>query len=401
MDKKNNNWKEFTLGNPQEEAPKRVQKRKPKKKKVLWLILLIALVLAVVAIALLWDQSSFDGLRRSIIYATAKKDESGCAELYEYDGNQTSRFAVLDGSLIDLSSNQLTVQSEKGNLLVEESVRFTTPILVSNDVRAVAYDVGGTTLYMLDGKGILWKKEDEGSIQSVSLNENNYVTLVESKSGYKAAVKVYDDAGEPVFEFDSADRFVMNAALSRDNKTLAAVTMGQDNGRFVSYLVLYRTNSKEPLKTVMLSNGVVYNIGWVDGCFCVVAEDGIYFVEPNGVQAGSYRFDNVYLRRCCLDGNGYVSALISRYKSGSECMLLAVDSKGNELGCCDIDNEVLSFDSAGRYTAVLCADEVDIYDKEMKLVSQLRGISEAHQVLMRTDGSAVLAGTMVARLYLP
>ena len=401
MDKNTNNWKEFTLGNPQEEPPKRIQKKTRGNKRILWLILLIAVILAAVAVLLLWDQSSFDGLRRSVIYAAAKKDESGCAELYEYNGDQSSKFAALDGKLVALSGNRLLMMSEKGKLLVNETVRFTSPTLISNESCALAYDTGGTALYLLGSKGILWALESEGEILSATINENSYITVVENKSGYKAAVYVYSNTGEPVFEFDSADRFVMTAALSRDNRTLAAITMGQENGRFTSYLVLYHTNSKEPVKKVKVSSGAVYDVGWTDGCFCVVAEDGLYFWETDGTQVSSYVFNNVHLLRCCLKGNGYVSLLVSPYKSGSQCTLLAVDTEGNELGCCEIDNEVLSFDSAGRYTAVLCADELMIYDKEMQNVSYLSDISEAHQVLMRADGSAVLAGATMARLYLP
>ena len=401
MDNNTNNWKEFTLGNPQEEAPKRVQIKKRNKKKILWLILAVAAVVCIVAVVLLWDQSSFDGLRRSIIYATAKKDANGCAELYQYAGDQTSQFAALEGSLVELSANQMMLINEKGDTLVNESIRFAAPTLIGNENCAVAYDTGGTELYVLGSKGILWTMESEDEILAVTLNADGYVTVVGNKSGYKAAVRVYNNAGEPVFEYDSADRFVMTAALGGDSRTLAAVTMGQDNGRFVSYLMLYRTNSKEPLKKMMISNGAVYDIGWVDGCFCIVAEDGLFFVETDGTLVGSYVFSNVYLRRCCFSENDYASILVSRYKSGNESTVLAVDVEGNELGCCEVDGEVLSFDSAGRYTAVLCADQLSIYDKEMQPVSWLPDISEAHQVLMRTDGSAVLAGTTAARLYLP
>ena len=396
-----NNWKEYTQGNPQEEAPKRIQKKPKRKRKVLWLILATVAVLGIVTLVLLWDQSSFDGLRRSIIYATAKKDESGCAELYQYAGDPSSRFATLDGTLVNLSANQLEMISEKGKTFVNESIRFHTPTLVFNEKCAAAYDTGGTVLYVLGNKGILWTLENEEEIRSVTINENNYVTVVSNKSGYKASVCVYDDKGEPFYEFNSADRFVMTAALSKDNRTLAAITMGQDSGRFVSYLLLYRTNSKDLLKKLPISNGVVYDVGWVDGCFCVVAEDGLYFVETDGTQVGSYAFENLYLRRCSMNGNGYASLLVSRYKSGSQCMLLAIDPEGDELGGCEIDSEVLGFDSAGRYTAVLCADQLMIFDKEMEEVSRLSDISEAHQVLMRADGSAVLAGTSAARLYLP
>ena len=69
---------EYDLGNPQEEAPRRIQK-KNYKKRLKWLGIAAAVVLAVVAVALLWDHGSFDGLRRAVIYRQAQKDETGCA----------------------------------------------------------------------------------------------------------------------------------------------------------------------------------------------------------------------------------------------------------------------------------------------------------------------------------
>lgn len=66
---------EYDLGNPQEEAPRRIQK-KNYKKRLKWLGITAAVVLAVVAVALLWDHGSFDGLRRAVIYRQAQKDET-------------------------------------------------------------------------------------------------------------------------------------------------------------------------------------------------------------------------------------------------------------------------------------------------------------------------------------
>ena len=56
---------EYDLGNPQEEAPRRIQK-KNYKKRLKWLGIAAAVVLAVVAVALLWDHGSFDGLRPAL-----------------------------------------------------------------------------------------------------------------------------------------------------------------------------------------------------------------------------------------------------------------------------------------------------------------------------------------------
>ena len=78
-----------------------------------------------------------------------------------------------------------------------------------------------------------------------------------------------------------------------------------------------------------------------------------------------------------------------------------MDADGNELGGCEIDGEVLDISTAGRYVAVLLSDRLTIYDKYLTEVATLPDVSEARAILMRSDGSAVMAGASGASLYLP
>ncbi len=390
----------FDPGNPQEEAPKRIQP-KNKKKKWLRLAVVTAIVLAVVALAVLWDSTTFDGLRRSFVYARADKDENGCARLYIYDSDRSGCFATLDGSLIRSSLSQVSVMGEDGNMRFHESVKFRCAAIDSNGKRAVAYDIGGTELYVLDSKGLVHHITCDSEVQSAQLGEDNKLAVVVNKSGYKAAVYVYDAAGQLTFEFDSADKFIMTAAVSGDGKHLAAVTMGQSDGVFTSYVVIYRMNRKEPTATCELPGEAVYDLRTVDNTFCVVAENALYFVANNGTINASYPFEESYLRRCSLQGDGFAALLLGRYKSGAQGTLLTVDERGKVIGQVEADGEVLDLSASGNYVAALYSDHLTIYDKRMRECATLSNVSAAREILMRDDGSAVLAGNGSAALYLP
>lgn len=390
----------FDPGNPQEEAPKRIQP-KNKKKKWLRLAVVTAIVLAVVALAVLWDSTTFDGLRRSFVYARADKDENGCARLYSYDSDRSGCFATLDGSLIRSSLSQVSVMGEDGNMRFHESVKFRCAAIDSNGKRAVAYDIGGTELYVLDSKGLVHHITCDSEVQSAQLGEDNKLAVVVNKSGYKAAVYVYDAAGQLTFEFDSADKFIMTAAVSGDGKHLAAVTMGQSDGVFTSYAVIYRMTRKEPTATCELPGEAVYDLRTVDNTFCVVAENALYFVANNGTINASYPFEESYLRRCSLQGDGFAALLLGRYKSGAQGTLLTVDERGKVIGEVEADGEVLDLSASGNYVAALYSDHLTIYDKRMRECATLSNVSAAREILMRDDGSAVLAGNGSAALYLP
>ena len=264
---------DFQPGDVQEEQPRRVQKRK-KPRKWLWLTLAVVVVLGIVAAALLWDANSFDGLRRSIIYARAEKDETGCAKLYYYENDATSRFAALDGSLVTVAANQIRVLDERSQVLYQTGVRFLHPDLVSDGGVAVAYDIGGTSMYVVDSRGLCWQREMEGDLIAVTVNPHGYVTAAYNKSGAKAAVTVWDSEGNEKFTFNSAQRFVMTAALGQDDRTLAVVTMGQEDGKFQSFLVLYRTNSEKELAATPVDGGVTYALENMQKEFCAVTEQG-------------------------------------------------------------------------------------------------------------------------------
>ena len=390
----------FDPGNPQEEAPKRIQP-KNKKKKWLRLAVVTAIVLAIVALAVLWDSTTFDGLRRSFVYARADKDENGCARLYSYDSDRSGCFATLDGSLIRSSLSQVSVMGEDGNMRFHESVKFRCAAIDSNGKRAVAYDIGGTELYVLDSKGLVHHITCDSEVQSAQLGEDNKLAVVVNKIGYKAAVYVYDAAGQLTFEFDSADKFIMTAAVSDDGKHLAAVTMGQSDGVFTSYVVIYRMNRKEPTATCELPGEAVYDLRTVDNTFCVVAENALYFVANNGTINASYPFEESYLRRCSLQGDGFAALLLGRYKSGAQGTLLTVDERGKVIGEVEADGEVLDLSASGNYVAALYSDHLTIYDKRMRECATLSNVSAAREILMRDDGSAVLAGNGSAALYLP
>ena len=387
-------------GDLQEEQPRRLRQKK-KSRKWLWLTLTVLVVLGAVAAAVLWDANSFDGLRRSIIYARAEKDETGCAKLYYYENDATIRFAAIDGSLVTVAANQVRLLDERSQVLYQNSVRFLHPDLVSGGGVAVAYDIGGTVLYALDSKGLRWQQETEGELIAVTVNPHGYVTAVYNKSGAKAAVTVWDSNGAAVFTFQSAQRFVMTAALGQDDRTLAAVTMGQEDGKFQSFLVLYHTDSDKMVATTPVDGGVAYALETLQREFCAVTEQGLYLLDSGGELKASYSYGGQFLRRCVVGDGGWAALLLSRYKSGGYASLITVDGDGNELGGCDIDGEVLDISTAGRYVAVLFSDRLTIYDKYLTEVATLPDVSEVRAVLMRADGSAVLAGASGASLYLP
>lgn len=179
---------EFDQGNLQEEAPRRVQRRKRPELKPIWFAAVAVVLLAVVLIAALTDTTAFDGLRRSVTYARAKKDETGCAQLYHYAADRTSCFASLDGSLAIVTNSQLLVMQEDGQVVCNETVKWTSCTVTGTGSLAAAYDIGGSDVYVLNAQGLVRKITCGGEILSVTLTREGRLAVTLNERGYKAAV---------------------------------------------------------------------------------------------------------------------------------------------------------------------------------------------------------------------
>lgn len=393
---------EFDRGNPQEDAPRRVRRHKrPSRRKLMYLAAAVAAVLCVVLLAALLDTTAFDGLRRSLTYARAEKDETGCAQLYHYAGDRSSRFASLEGSLLIATNSQLLLMQEDGQVIDSQAVKWNSCAVVQTEHYAAAYDIGGSEVYLFNAQGLVYQISCGGELLAVTLNPDGCLAATINERGYKAAVEVYDEHGLKVFTFHSSDHFLMTASVSKNGRELAAVAMGQEDGSFESSLLLYKLDQEQSYASCDLSGVAVYDLGLVGSRYCAVAEDALYLIDRSGRAVGSYDYGSGVLRRCSLGGNGYAALLLGRYKIGSQLRLVTVDDEGQELASLDLDGDVLSLSACGRYVAVLFADRLVIYNKNLKEYAVLEGVSSASEVLMRSDGSAVLAGSAAASVFLP
>lgn len=376
------------------------EKRHPVRS-VVSFILMLAAVLLVVLLAAYRDGTGFDILRRYLHYGGTEK--AGGSTVYHYESASKNRFALLGESLVVLSDASLSVYSEAGEEVWSAPVTMTAPALASGGGRAVAYDVGGTALYVVDQAGLLLQltADEEEPYISATLNKNGQLAVTAEKKGYKGSVKVYDRAlgPEPSFEFKSSQRFVLDGYVLGD--TLAAVTLGQENGVFVSNIVLYKMPGEEPAANYSVSGGLVAAIGEQEGRLTTVSDSVLTCAGVNGEIQGSYSYGGSYLRDYDLGGTGFTVLLLNRYRSGSVGRLVSVDGDGEELGSLDIREEVLGISASGRYLAVLYADHLEVYNQDLQTYAALRGTGDARDVLMRPDGSVLLLSAGSASLFLP
>lgn len=398
MDKKTHD-----IWNDDDSAEERPRKKRSRLRRFLLFLLALVAVLAVVLVAAWRDGTGFDALRRYFSYGTSEQEEE-----YTYDAASSNRFVILGDRLVVLSDTSLRLLGRGGEEIWSTQVKMNTPALASGGSRAVAYDVGGTELYVLDENGLLLEltADTEYPFLAATLNDEGWLAVTSQKQGYKGSVTVYsaDLEEQPVMVFDSSDRFVTDAYVTDDCKRLAAVTLGQENGVFVSNIVLYsleKAGEVEPIGDYDVSDGLVLAIGQQGDRLVTVADTCLSLADRNGEDQVRYDYSGGYLREYALEGDGFTALLLNRYRSGSVGRLVTVDDQGEEIASLEVRDEVLGVSAAGRYLGVLYLDRLVIYNQELQEYAVLNGISYAKTVLMCQDGTALLVGSQKAELFLP
>ena len=381
----------------EEEAPR----RRHRFRGFLIFFLTLVAVLGVVMFAAYRDGTGFDVLRRYLNYGGAEK--AGSEAVYNFDASSSNRFAVLGDRLVVLSDTRLRVLNASGGEVWSTADSMTAPALESGGGKAVAYDVGGTALYVVDQNGEVFSltATEEEPLISASLNEEGWLAVTAKMKGYKGCVRVYDSDMEEVFRFRSSRRFLTDAWVAGKGEALAAVTLGQENGTFVSNVVLYRLTEEEPYGNYDITDGLVADIGWVDGKFAAVSDTSLTFAGIKGELEGSLGYKGAHRRQYDVHSNCFAAVLLNRCQSGSVGLLVTVGADGTELGSLEVSEEVQDISAAGRYLAVLYLDRLVIYNQALETYASLKGTESARGVLMRTDGSALLLSSESAKLFLP
>lgn len=79
----------------------------------------------------------------------------------------------------------------------------------------------GNKIYLINDSIILWKKEIEGEISNIDVNENGYVSVIIKNSSSKSMVMLFNKEGKEVCEYYLAFTYAVSTSVSPNNKYLA------------------------------------------------------------------------------------------------------------------------------------------------------------------------------------
>ena len=371
--------------------------------RLLALLVTVALVLGALVLVVYRDELNVDALARWVTARQIETDEAGQPAPFTYAGGEALSAAFLEKGVLFASQAGAHYYALSGLLYAEQVADMDSPVLSACAKAGVVYDAGSDTLHLFRGgeQTMELTLEGEADILSARPNDAGWLAVTAQQSGYKGAVTVYDAKGEKAIQISLSSTFVVDAALSPNSKSVAVVTIGQSGGVFGSQVLFYPVNKTEPSAKIDLGNLVVLDMDYEAGKLWLMCNDRVVTLDPGSGDVSSYPFGHRYLKGYSLEGEGFAFVLLSSYQSGSADEAVTLDESCERLARMSLSGQILDFDCAGEYAAILTGGDLTVYDRSLSTRFRLDDTGGARYTALRADGCAVLADRQQCWFYIP
>lgn len=363
------------------------RKKTKKKAKLLrfFLSLILLAVITVVAVTLIANDGKFAA--SGILKLFGGSGSTGDAAVYSFDAGSEAVYADISGDLAVGSATGLQVYDRSAALVFSQAFEMACPTICSYEKGGAVYDIGGKTLKTFSLTGVTKEITTEGKIISASINENGWLALSTQESGYKGRVTVYDNGGNEVYKWYSAQGYVLSSEVSPDNKGLCALTLN-DSG---SKVVFFDMSSSDEQASCALDGALALEFRYLNNSSVLsVDKNALALVHTDGSSEVLLNYPDKYLTGYTLDSSSFSALILNDYLIGDQGSIITVDKAGNTLGTLETARKILSVSAGGDYLAVLYSDGLSIYDRDLKERAHFDETAGATRTIMRSDGTALL-----------
>lgn len=294
------------------------------------------------------DNINIDNFRRILAKIDFGINSTGAeGDGYVYFSGVDNVFAPFKGGLGVYNTDGLKVFDEKGNQFSGLTAASSAPAVSASDKYIMIYDRGGTALNIANSFALVFSKTFDNKIYCASMSESGGFTVVTEAEGYKALVTVFDSSFHEKFKFYSAEKYIVDAALSNDGKIVAVAYVYPDNSDIKSGVDFYKIGNKEPFSQISLAQGTVFDIQYKEsGALTALTDKCAYTINKSAKTAAEFSFEGQKLMAFSHSLKNTALVLAEGVsKSNSQVVVLndkgkavtniAYDSMVQNIGICD------------------------------------------------------------------
>lgn len=388
---------------PQTETDAPTRKRRFGAKLILPLVVIILLAASVLTVLNIGGGLSAGALKKTW---TVISGGAGDASFSFVDGFD-SVFADLGSAVVASGSSGVAVYGSGGSETARDALAARNPAIASASGMAVAYDIGGRSLRVVDETGIIASLTFESNIVSCSVSEDSgflsggrlFAVCTEGADGYKGQVSLYKmgkSGPELIYSWFSGEGYVLETQIAPGNKEFAVLTITPRGGR----IVLLSREQKDIIGEYIYDGAAIIEIDYLQsGALIARTADGLIKIDADGTGSEIYGFEGGAPSGYCAGGSFLAIYFEQAANEASSGILVIVDERGSELGRIKTSRSLVWLSADGDRIAVLWSDGLDIYDRSLRLAVSYPEASGAVRGYARGASRAVVFGNREGKAF--
>lgn len=366
-------------------------------RKVIHIVLSVLLILACILVTAVFimnrNGKNMEEIRETLLSPFKGNRQT---DIFYYDNGRTGVFAEIDGHFMIASATGIQLFGEDGEEIFFKSGVMDSPAVKSRGEYALAYDVGGTKVFLLDKNGLVYSMLTEEPIISGDVRSDGKFVLCTQESGYFGLATVYTVEGNAIFRWYSGENHLLAAALDDSDDQLAVLTLGQRGSK----VTRFRLDQEDPVASVQFDQEVALDMAFrEDDVLVVVAADHLYFTNGQGTITGQYDYSGKLLLDYTLLGGSGVAVAYRDYENSMAGTVAVLNTKAEVLGEKTVDGEIAALTMDKKTVAVLFNTQLILYNQKMEEKETFEPDPGCGSVLLRAGEYAIATGDYSAEVF--
>lgn len=367
-------------------------KRKLNKKKILAVILIILILILTITFTILYRNNAdiryfFDEyiFRKNITENTLPKISIEHSKTYAY-GN----------TIICLDKNVLSFYDKSANKLSSLDIEISEPIFETSEDYMCIAEKNGSKVYLIHNKNIVWQKDIEGKISNLTVNKNGYVAISIADTTYKTICKLYNNEGTELFTTYVSKSYIVDSAISEDNKYLALAETNfsgiaiQSNIKIIS-IEKALSNSTDTIQYNYIApiDDFIVNIDYCNKNLVCIYDNHIDIVKDNS-NSEITNFENSNILFADINNKLIQIEKTANGMLDSKFELQIVDITTSEKKVYPLDREPKSVHVFGNVVAINFGTEILFINNSGWLIKNYTSSQEVQDIVLSNDLAGII-----------
>lgn len=306
--------------------------------------------------------------------------------IYHIETSRSHDFLIYGKYLLVVNNEKMRCINKLGSVVWELDLSFNNPIVKIAGNYIVIAEQDGTNVMLVSKGKVLCDFNTSGSIFTVDINEKGFFAVVESESGYKNKLSVYNSAGEGIYIWKVSSGYILTSDISKNGKFLAVSMVDTSDYGIRSTLALVDINSASLVFSHDFDDRLYLSLKFNSGrTFSAVGDvDSICF---NGSGKLMWKIDYYDRQLQNFIHNNGENTVLAFHNGSNTSTIESYSPAGNLRGSIALDFSVNNLDSVGYKVVSSSERELILSNHKGKVRRKFIFSNDFHWKGISSDGS--------------